>query len=130
MALDVNDRLAIQELINRYCHIADYGPADAMREMFTDDGVFEAPARGHEFRGIDAFLAFLRSRSDAPPVGFHVTSNTVIEGGGNEAKAVSYLQIVSAGESPRTIVMFGRYFDTLVRTPAGWRFRHRRVELG
>jgi SnoaL-like domain len=129
MALDIADQLAITDLVHRYCHTADHGPWQAMRDFFTTDGVFEVPARGFDFRGMDALMAFFESRSSGPSVGRHVTSNLVIEGGGNEARAMSYLQILSAEGSPRAILMFGRYQDKLRRTPEGWRFSHRRVEM-
>ena len=129
MALDTADKFAIQELIHRYCHIADYGPPEAMRELFTADGVFEAPARGFNFRGVDALIEFFHSRRDAPSVGRHIISNTVIEGGGNEAQAISYLVVVSAEGSPRSIPLFGRYKDRLLRTANGWRFTHRLVDM-
>ena len=54
MALDIPDRLAIQELLERYCHNADYNPPERMREMFASDGIFEVPAMELRFEGVDS----------------------------------------------------------------------------
>jgi hypothetical protein len=129
MALDIADKLAITELVNRYCHVADYGPWQTMRDFFTEDCAFEAPARGFNFQGIDALMAFFESRSGVPSVGRHVISNLIIDGGGNAARATSYIQVLSPEGSPRSIKMFGRYQDEFRRTPGGWRFRRRFIEM-
>jgi hypothetical protein len=39
--LDVQTRLDVHELVNRYCHLIDHGDGVAFTELFTADAVFE-----------------------------------------------------------------------------------------
>jgi len=43
--LTTDDRVAILDLIARYSHFFDYGPAEKFADTFTDDGVFEFVTR-------------------------------------------------------------------------------------
>ena len=95
MALDIPDRLAIQELLERYCHNADYNPPERMREMFASDGIFEVPAMELRFEGVDSIIAFFKLSRENNSSARHVISNIVIEGDGDRAKSSSYLQVLS-----------------------------------
>ena len=130
MALDIADRLAIETLVNLYCHHADYNPPESMRGVFLPDAVWEVPAMDLRCEGIEAIVAFFTQSRAGFGSARHVTSNLVIEGDGDQATASCYLQVIKVDEDPKQIVSFGRYQDELVRTPDGWRFRHRRVLIG
>lgn len=133
MALELQDRMAIQELLNRYCHNADYHPPERMRELFTQDAGWEVPAMGLRFAGLEAIIAFFHSsrEGDAGPSARHVISNVVIEGAGDKATSCAYLQVLSEHDARMQVVAFGRYFDELRRGADGaWRFAHRRVVIG
>jgi 3-phenylpropionate/cinnamic acid dioxygenase small subunit len=130
MSLEVADKYAINELLNTYCHNADYHPPERMREMFTADGIFEVPAMDLRFEGIDQIIAFFTSSRQANATARHIISNVVIEGSGERATSSAYLQVVGTRDDITTTVAFGRYLDELRRTPAGWRLQHRRVVLG
>jgi ketosteroid isomerase-like protein len=130
MPLDLADKFAIHELLNAYCHNADYNPPERMRDMFTADGIFEVPAMNLRFEGIDHILAFFTSSREANATARHVISNVVIEGSGDTATSSAYLQVVATRDEITTTVAFGRYLDELRRTPAGWRLQHRRVVIG
>lgn len=130
MPLDVADKFAIHELLNAYCHNADYNPPARMRNLFTDDGIFEVPAMNLRFEGIDNIIAFFTSSREANATARHVISNVVIEGSLDSATSSAYLQVIATRDDITTTVAFGRYLDELQRTPAGWRLKHRRVVLG
>lgn len=130
MSLDVADKFAIHELLNAYCHNADYNPPERMREMFTADGIFEVPAMDLRFEGIDHIIAFFTSSRQANAAARHVISNVLIEGSGDSATSSAYLQVVATRDDITTTVAFGRYLDELRRTPSGWRLQRRRVVLG
>jgi hypothetical protein len=129
MALDLHDKFAIEELLNRYCHNADYNPPQRMRELFTADGVFEVPAMNLRFEGIDSIVAFFTQTREANAAARHVISNIVVQGDADQATSTAYLQVISVGEIT-SIVAFGRYMDELQRTPQGWRLKHRTVVIG
>lgn len=130
MALDITDRLTIEDLVNRYCHNADYNPPESMRDLFVPEAIWEVPAMDLRCEGIDAIVAFFtQSRADLGSAR-HVISNLVVEGDGDRATAACYLQVIKVDEDPKQIVSFGRYQDTLVRTALGWRLQHRMIAMG
>jgi hypothetical protein len=130
MALDISDRLAIEELINLYCHNADYNPPDSMRDVFVPEAVWEVPAMDLRCEGIDAIVAFFTQSRAGFGSARHVISNLVVQGDADRATASCYLQVIKVDEDPKQIVSFGRYQDELLRTAAGWRLRHRLVLIG
>jgi hypothetical protein len=80
--LSADDRLAIAELIARYCYAIDQGRWDDFRTLFTDDcrldfgkvmGVFEGRT------GIDRFIGTMRA---AGLFMRHYTTNLVVRGEG------------------------------------------------
>jgi len=129
MALELEDVLAIQDLLHRYSHNADYNAPERMREVFTADASFEVPAMGLRFEGVEDIIAFFTTSREANARARHVISNAVIEGAGDSATSCAYLQVLEVQETTVATVALGRYFDELVRTPAGWRLRSRRVVL-
>ena len=131
MALSAGDKAAIAELLTRYSHNADYDPPERMREVFTEDGVFEVPAMDLHAGGIDAIVAFFTASRESNPYVRHVISNVMIEGDGDNATSCAYLQVISVQDGKITPMAFGRYMDRLRRGSDGtWRFTHRRVEIG
>ena len=131
MSLDPLQKLEIQELLNRYSHNADFEPPERMRELFSEDAVFEVPAMGLRFAGIDAIIAFFHSARATKPDVRHVISNAVIEGAGDSATSSAYLQIIDQNEGLWRLAGLGRYQDKILRGKDGkWRFTHRHIVLG
>ncbi len=130
MALDIQHRLAIQELLERYCHNADYNPPERMRDMFAADGIFEVPAMELRFEGIESIIAFFKLSRESNSSMRHVISNIVIEGDADQAKSAAYLQVISVKDGVITPLGFGRYMDQLRHYPEGWRLQHRLVVMG
>jgi hypothetical protein len=55
MALTIDDRIAIHELIALHGHLIDAGDFDRLDELFTDDFVYDVEALGFGSReGVDA----------------------------------------------------------------------------
>ena len=130
MALALADRLAIEDLVNLYCHNADYTPPESMRDVFVPDAVWEVPAMDLRCEGIEAIVAFFTQSRAGFGSARHVISNLVVQGDGDRATASCYLQVIKVDEEPKQIVSFGRYQDELVRTAEGWRLRHRLIVIG
>lgn len=129
MSLSVEDKFAIQELINRYAHNADFAAPEAMREIFANNGRFCVNAMDIDIEGIDNIISFFEQMRAALEGVHHVTTGTIIDAGDHAdiATASSYIQTVQGAESGTTIASIGRYQDTLVRTDNGWRFQSRSV---
>jgi len=130
MSLDITERLAIENLLNRYCHCADYDPPESMRELFTADAVFEIPAMNIRCEGIDNIIAFFRSSREVNAGARHVISNVLIEGEGHAANSSAYLQVIQTQGEGNSIAAVGRYVDLLHRDAGGWRLKHRTVVIG
>jgi len=144
------DYFEIHNLISRYAHGFDSGARGGAMyaDVFTDDGAF-ADGTGRVIEGRDA-IAQLGSGGPnsrkGPTNAGHFITNIVVEPTADGARARSYVMIgggpgrrgggapqaggtaPAAGPSPAprpSFGMGGQYWDTLVRTPAGWRIRAR-----
>ncbi|MBB3047553.1 3-phenylpropionate/cinnamic acid dioxygenase small subunit [Litorivivens lipolytica] len=128
MALTLEDRLEIRELLARYAHALDYHNLPAMRDIWTDDCRFQADEPEVNISGVDALIDFFKDTVAAVPHARHLIDNLYIEGGASEALCHAYLSIVDAEE--KTLLGFGRYRDEVVRTASGWRIRSRVFTAG
>ncbi|MER7930326.1 MULTISPECIES: nuclear transport factor 2 family protein [unclassified Streptomyces] len=124
MALTLEDRLAITELIALHGHLVDEGELDRLAEVFTPDVEYDLTdfAQG-TLTGLTQLTAAALALGSANPVAHHVT-NVLIEDspdGGVRAR--------SKGLGIRTDGSCGSvtYVDTLVREGSGWRIARRKV---
>jgi hypothetical protein len=126
MALTVEDRIAIYELIALHGHLMDTGGFDRLGELFTDDFVYDVEALGFgSLRGADALTEASRALADENPLGHHVTNALVVadEDDGNVATVRSKgIGILSDGSSGTVV-----YEDVVHRTGSGWRIARRTV---
>lgn len=127
MALNIEDRYQIEQLLHRYCHNADFSKPEAMRAIFIEDAVFELGAMNVRCEGIESILAFFSNARGTMPPSQHVISNLVLEGDGDTAQSSCYMQLFSQVDGEIRVAMMGRYLDTLQRTPEGWRLAQRIV---
>ena len=125
----VRDRIEIDDLLTRYATAIDTGDYDLLDAVFTADADCDYEVVGG-FRGDRAaFKAWL-----AEVMGFfdfhqHYVVNRAVDLDGDSATAVSYLYNpcrLAGGD--RVLEEGGRYHDTLLRTPDGWRITARREE--
>jgi ketosteroid isomerase-like protein len=130
MALDIQDKFAIEELLRRACYNADYNPPESMRAIYTSDAVFEVPAMDISCQGIDNIIAFFTQSRAGFSSARHIINNVVVEGDGDSAKSSAYLQVLRTDGGATAIVSVARYLDTLKRTADGWRLAHRSVAMG
>ncbi|MEO1061160.1 MAG: nuclear transport factor 2 family protein [Actinomycetota bacterium] len=135
MQLSADDRLDIHELPARYADALDLLEPERLHHVFTDDAIWEIPARSMQLVGIDEIKGFM-GRPDVHP-GAHLMTNvyivSVAEGPDGPVVHLRSRGIFPVGPSdPRqpTEVFYGRYDDDVVRSDAGWRIRHRRYAFG
>ena len=128
MPLSPADELAILQLVARYNHLTDFG-ADGWEQLFTDDGVFETgPTPANRLEGREQLAEYAQTLA-APPMQIrHATSNSIVEGDGDEATHTSYLMVTLADGVPLAATM-GSYRDRLRRVDGEWRFAERRIEF-
>jgi hypothetical protein len=137
VTLSTDDRLDIHELPARYADALDLLRPEQLREVFTEDAVWELTTRDMRLVGIDEIMAFM-GRPEVHP-GAHLMTNVYIESisedpdGDGPLVHLRSRGVFPVGPSdPRepTAVFYGRYDDDVVRTRAGWRIRHRRYAFG
>ncbi len=124
------DRIEIDDLLVRYSTAIDTKHFDLLDDVFTADADCDYEVVGG-FRGDRAaFKAWLTEVMGFFEFHMHYVTNRAVVLDGDTATAVSYLYNPSVliGGDGAVLDEGGRYHDTLVRTPDGWRIASRREE--
>jgi hypothetical protein len=116
---ELADRVALVQLLAEYGHIMDERDWPGLERIFTADAVCDWSAFD---LAVTNSLAELQTYNDEirHPLGHHVT-NVFVQLDGDTATVRSKLLVVLDDGSVAT----GEYLDQAVRTPEGWRIRHR-----
>ena len=123
------DRIAIEELLARYCGHLDNGRFAEMAACFTEDGTWDTafgPAKGRA--KIEELVRRLSARNQPRPAMLHLTSNVIIEIAGDTATATSSWMV--AQNSPRGPLLdcAGNYIDKLQKVGGQWLFSYRKID--
>lgn len=124
-SISAEDRLAIHEVISLHGHLADARQPEHLDQLLTADAVYDLTALGSgEVRGLAAVRLLHAQRPGRQPAGHHVT-NTVLtpHEDGTVAARSKGLSVMPDGAAGTVT-----YHDVLVRTDAGWRISHRRIQ--
>jgi hypothetical protein len=121
------DRIEIADLFARFQLLLDEKRWKDADTVFADDVVVHSP-RGGELRGIDNVVSFMRQGDVEGQHAQHTTTDLVVDitGGQAVASANSLVYYYRDGQSPHFTGGL-RLAGTVVRTPAGWRFREQRI---
>lgn len=135
------ERVAIiqecDQLIARFAIANDACDADALAEMFVEDGVFIRPTKPDQpYTGRET----IREAFRAKPVSLvtrHIVANTAVDVvSASEAKVHSYLLLYTAPATENGLPkadakqLLGAFDDVIVRDGDGaWKFRERRGSL-
>jgi len=118
--LSVADRVEIHELPGRYGDAIDDRNWDLLDRVFTQDAVFDLTGVGSRVcNGLDDIKAFMEHEAAHPKT--HMMTNVYADPDGDGAQMRS--RIVALLGKGRTGT--ASYYDRLVRTPDGWRIKHR-----
>ena len=128
MPLSSEDRLDILELAARYSRALDRGEPDTLREVFTENAIWESSAAG-ERRGHEAIISEFRDRATQAHTRKHWISNPVIEGDGNSATMTLDLLVFHLDGGDLQLGTSGTYEDRLDRGTKGWRIAHRKISV-
>ena len=132
--VNVEDRLAIGDLLARYCPAMDASRADLCIGLFAPDAVLETPVGAAE--GRDAILAWIEERlslrSSEYQVGHYLLNPLLAAESESRVRVRSMLiytrQRVDV-EGQTELLSTGIYEDEVGRTNEGWRFLRRRYGL-
>ena len=118
-ALTAQDYVEIQMLYARYNHVIDAADIEGYVALYTADGAF------NNFSGQDGLRTFMKNRN--PGTRRHWNTNLLITPTPEGAKGAVYLMFLDVGMKPPAVTSAGRYEDSLVKTPQGWRFKKRQT---
>ena len=115
----------IEALYGRYNQGSDFRDADLFLSAFSEDAVIER-SDGSSVRGMDALRTEQRYQGQSGDVGRrHWTGSYLITATADGAKGRAYYVLFDVTTRPPTMTVSGYYADEFVRTPDGWRIKHR-----
>lgn len=123
---ELADKEAIRELAHRYADAVWREDADAVVQLFTEDGQMDTSLED-PIKGRDALhAAFLRLIDGADLQPF--VHNHIIDLDGERAKGVCYIDLRSVQDG-KSMMGSGYYEDRYVRVEGEWKFASRQLHL-
>lgn len=124
MALSVADRLELHELPGRYGDAIDDRDWDRLDRIFTEDAVFDLTDLDVPLLdGLPAIKHFMDQDAQHPRT--HMMTNIYVDE--TDRGGQLFFRIVALQRGGLTGT--ASYYDDVVRTPDGWRVKHRVVTL-
>jgi len=124
-ALTIEDRLLLHELPGVYGDAVDDRNWDALDKVFTADAVFEV-RRLVTMNGLDDIKRYMEEEGRHPLAHFMVNIHVEQDEQGVRLFSRAIAPIAGNDTSVKGYpVLFGSYYDEVIRTDAGWRIRHR-----
>lgn len=126
--VSIEDNLAIQDLLGRYCWYFDDNHADEWAALYTEDGVFDAgpaPVQG------TAALRELPQRTAASLNGAlrHQVGNLYLEQEDADRITARYYNQVTNWSEGGKLAMLALCTVDLVRTADGWKIRRNKARM-
>ena len=110
-----------------YCELCDAGyPADALCELFTNDGIWDGGEMG-VFEGRDAVHRFFTNMPKVMSFAIHHVTNSAIEVNEDAtgARGRWYLiQTATLKQDNQAVWLTAQYDDEIVFVDEQWKFRH------
>jgi hypothetical protein len=129
---DVEDKLAIQELIARYPLAVDGRDWDGLDELFTPDAHVDFTAFGGPAGDMASTKAFLRDALGGFRRTQHMMGLPAITLDGDRATARTSCNnpmVMDGADGETSVWLIGLWYDDeFLRTPDGWRFTSRKQE--
>ena len=119
------DRMALQDLVMRYCRGCDRRDFSLVRSLYHDDAIDD---HGAMFRGSpDAFVAWLPEVTAHWSLTRHCISNSLFVIDGDKAEGEHYVEAWHRTHGPeaKLFVALGRYLDRYERRNGIWKFSYR-----
>jgi ketosteroid isomerase-like protein len=124
MALTMQDRIDITDLVNLHGHLTDAGELDQAGDLFTADVTYDLADFGlGAVHGTAALRAAALAMGSANPVGHHVTNIVITQLDDQSARVRSKGIGIKADGTAGSVV----YDDIVTRRPEGWKISYRKV---
>ncbi|MBO9723898.1 MAG: nuclear transport factor 2 family protein [Novosphingobium sp.] len=121
------DRIAIIDLVARYCRGCDRRDFALVRSLYHDDAVDD---HGAMFRGgADAFVAWLPQAMAPWELTIHAIATSVVVIDGDRAEGEHLVRAWHRTYPPERTeyIVHGRYLDRYERRDGAWKFLHRQL---
>ena len=128
LPLSGTDYEEIRELYARYNQGSDFRDAELFLSAFAEDAIMTR--EGRDIVGMTALRADRERRyqGETGDVGRrHVNGSFIIQPTKEGASSQAYYILLDVTTRPPTMIGSGYYEDTFVRTPLGWRIKHRKL---
>ena len=128
ISLSGTDYEEIRELYARYNQGSDFRDAKLFLSAFAEDAIMTR--EGRDIVGMAALRAdrARRYQGETGDVGRrHVNGSFIIQPTKEGASSRAYYILLDVTARPPTMIGSGYYEDTFVRTPLGWRIKHRKL---
>jgi hypothetical protein len=126
---ELADRRDIDDVLYRYSHALDSHDWELLRNgVFTEDAVADFLELGGVNEGVGAIIDLIAGVLSGLDASQHLIGSPMAEVDGDTATARCYLQaqhVFAGAQGGDHYLVGGTYVDQLVRTPAGWRIKHR-----
>jgi len=119
------DRVALRDLVMRYCRGADRRDFGLVRSLYHDDAIDD---HGAMFRGgPDAFVAWLPEATAPWELTIHSITNSLFAIDGDQAEGEHHVCAYHRTWPPqrREYIVYGRYLDRYERRHGEWKFSYR-----
>ena len=126
--LSGTDYEEIRELYARYNQGSDFRDAELFLSAFAEDAIMTR--EGRDIVGMAGLRADRERRyqGETGDVGRrHVNGSFIIQPTKEGASSQAYYILLDVTARPPTMIGSGYYEDTFVRTPLGWRIKHRKL---
>lgn len=127
MSTFLEDEKAIRELLSAYCYCVDRADADAFRELFTEDGVWDRGPWGRVEgrRALHDYMSAAALKKTDKVKTRHLSANEIVTVTQDTAAARSYVLVMDAAPTPPVALVIGHYEDQLAKVGGRWRFKSR-----
>lgn len=123
-----SDKAEIADIMIRYATGIDARDDEILRSCWAEDCVADYGEVG-VFRSPTEVMDFMREAHKDMPATYHRISNISTEVAGDTATTRSYFHGLMDLGGGAWVDAYGHYDDELVRSPGGWKIRHRRVTI-
>ena len=123
---DLEDRLAIRELVERWSDGTNNHDWQALEALFTEDVVWDVGAPlSFTVQGGQQIVALLREKMGPTEYVVQTPHAIIVKVQGSTATARSTIHEVCRFADGAGLEMTGTYFDDVVKGAQGWRFKRR-----
>lgn len=128
---DIEDRMAIKNVVDRFSNLADTKEIDEQVLLFTEDGVVESISNGMSSSKLigrqqlkEVFSGFLAGFTTV----YHQNGQQTIDLQEDKASAISYCNVILIGKQEDKIIkttLYTIYKDEFVKENGRWLIKHR-----